>query len=441
MTALAEILTPAPRPNTDWRASLRRGYAVLFLSVGIGGSWAAFAHIDSAVVANGTFAVESYRKTLQHLEGGIVAEILVRDGDRVAAGQTLIRLDTTRIEASAAAAAKSLAGVLTTQARYTAQRDMIDYMVVPEEAATLIRSYGTDEIEDNHREFESRRQVMLGAIELVETQQAQARNEIAQTRLDAKSASEQLRSVSKELASVKPLLSRGLVAMSRVTGLERQKMLFESAAAKAANDARKGENKIAELDLRKEAVRKDYRQEASNALVEVAKQVAQFRGERQVALDMLTRTDIRSPVAGTVQQMRVFTVGGVIRPGEPILDIVPDSDDMVVKAKIHPSDIDRVAEGMAVTIRLNALMKYRREAIEGTLRFVSRDAILEAGSGAAPYYAVEVTVSGASVPEDIRGKLVAGMEASVIVPTKSRTVLQYVTAPVLENLEESLRER
>ncbi|GGD99118.1 RsaA secretion system, membrane protein RsaE [Aureimonas endophytica] len=438
----APLTLAAPPPvNTDWRASLRLGYLVLALGVGLCGGWAAFAHIDAAVVVNGSFAVESNRKTIQHLEGGIVAEILVRDGDRVEAGQTLLRLDTTRIEATAAAAAKSLATALATEARYGAQRDLKDYMVVPEEALRLLRGYAPDAIEDNHREFETRRQVLSGSMELVDAQVKQAKNEIAQSRLDMQSAADQMASVEKELASVRPLLAKGLVAMSRVTPLERQKAQFEAQIKKARNDAVKGEDKIAELELRKEAVRKDYSQEAANALIEIGRQVANFRQERQIALDMLSRTDLRSPVAGTVQQMRVFTIGGVIRPGEPVLDVVPDSDVLTVKAKIPPADIDRVHEGMAVEIHLASLMKYRREAIRGTLRFVSRDVVSESGASTPPFYPIEVAIEAASIPDDVRPKLVAGMEASVILPTEGRSVLQYITAPVLENLAESLRER
>ncbi|WP_152044608.1 HlyD family type I secretion periplasmic adaptor subunit [Aureimonas psammosilenae] len=439
--SVALTLAEAPPLRTDWRASLRLGYIVLFLSVGLGGGWAAFAHVDAAVVVNGTFAVETNRKTVQHLEGGIVSDILVRDGDRVEAGQTLIRLDTTRIEAAAANAAKALAGALATEARHTAQRDVKDYMVVPAEAEALLSGYAPDAIEDNHREFESRRQVMAGSIELLEAQAKQAKNEIAQTRLDLQSAADQMRSVDKELASVRPLLAKGLVALSRVTTLERQKAQYEGQIKKARNDAIKGEDKIAELELRKLAVRKDYQQEAANALVDTGRQVANFREQRQVALDQLSRTDIRSPVAGTVQEMRVFTVGGVIRPGEPILDVVPESDALAIRAKITPTDIDRIHEGMAVDINLGNLMKYRREKVSGRLRFVSRDVVSEAGRATPPAFTIEVVLDPASIPEDVRPKLVAGMEATVILPTKGRTVLQYLTAPILENFEESLRER
>lgn len=441
MSAAGLSPTAAPEPATNWRASLRLGFFVLFLSVGVCGSWAAFAHIDSAVVVQGTFSVESNRRTVQHLEGGIISEILVRDGDRVEEGQTLIRLDTTRFEAQATAVAKSLANALATEARLVAQRDMVDYMIVSDEVKTLLGAGEADEIDDNHRDFEIRKLVLSGSLELLATQVKQARNDIEQTRLDAASAAEQLQTVMKELKAVRTLLAKGLVAMSRVTVLERQKVQFESAIAKSRNDAKKGGDKVEELKQRMESLRRDYRQEASNGLVELGKQISQFREERQVALDMLARSSIRSPAAGTVQQMRVSTVGGVIRPGEPILDVVPDSDEFVVKGKITPSDIDRVKAGMPVQINLAALMKYRREMIAGSLRYVSRDAITEANPNIPPYFSIEVLVGRDAVPEDIRAKLSAGMEAAIIIPTTGRTVLQYLVAPVAENIDEAFRER
>ena len=436
-----QLFVAAPKPNTNWRASLRSGYLVLALGVGLCGGWAAFAHINSAVVLTGVFSVESYRKTVQHLEGGIISEILVRDGDQVEAGQTLIRLDTTRTQATAATAAKGLANALATEARLVAQRDLKDYMVIPEEAASLLRGTDSTTIDDNHREFESRRQVLAGALELLDAQEKQVRNEIEQTRLDTQTANEQIASLTQELAGLRHLLDKGLVAVSRVTALERQKSLLEGTVKKARNDAQKSKDKIAEIGLRKEVLRKDYRQEAANALVETGKQIAQHRQERQIALDQMTRTDIRSPVTGTVQQMRVFTVGGVVRSGEPLLDVVPVSDQFSVKAKVPPADIDRIHEGMDVEINLNALTKYRREKLMGKLRYVSRDVITEGNANTPPYFSIEVEMDVASFPADIREKIVAGMEAAVIIPTKGRTVLEYLTAPVLENLEESLRER
>ncbi|WP_019997732.1 HlyD family type I secretion periplasmic adaptor subunit [Aureimonas ureilytica] len=436
-----QLFVAAPKPNTDWRAALRTGYIVLALGVGLCGGWASFAHINSAVVVNGVFSMETYRRTVQHLEGGIVSQILVRDGDLVEAGQTLIRLDTTRTQAAAATAAKNLANALATEARLVAQRDLKDYMVIPEEATSLLRGMESTAIEDNHREFESRRQVLNGALELLDAQEKQVRNEIEQTRLDTQTANEQIASLTDELRGLRQLFEKGLVAVSRVTALERQKTLLEGTVKKARNDAQKAKDKIAEIALRKEVLRKDYRQESANALVEIGKQIAASRQERQIALDQMTRTDIRSPATGTVQQMRVFTVGGVVRPGEPLMDVVPQSDEFTVKAKVAPTDIDRIREGMDVEINLNALTKYRREKLMGKLRYVSRDVITEGNASTPPYFSVEVTLDAASFPADIREKIVAGMEAAIIIPTKGRTVLQYLTAPVLENMEESLRER
>ncbi|WP_062014956.1 HlyD family type I secretion periplasmic adaptor subunit [Aureimonas sp. AU4] len=444
-TALAPAphgaFAPAPLPNADWRRSLRFGYLVLALSVGLCGGWAAFARINAAVVTNGTFAVESHRQTVQHLEGGIVSEILVHDGDRVEADQLLLRLDTTRSEAAAAAAAKGLAGALATEARLVAQRDMADYMVLPEEAATLMRGLDGSAIDDNHREFESRRQVLAGSLELLDAQAKQVRNEIAQVQLDAQGASEQLASLAKELNSVRPLYEKGLVALSRVTTLERQKAQFDATVRKSRNDKVKGEDRLAEIALKREALRKDYRQEASVALIEVGRQIAAFRQERQVALDMLARSAIRSPVAGTVQGSRVFTVGGVVRGGEPILDVVPEGEDMRIRARVTPGDIDRIHQGMAVEVHAGALTRYRAEKLTGTLSFVSRDTVAGSDPSQPPAYAVEVTLDAANLPVDLRPRLVAGMDAQVVIPTEGRTVLQYLLAPVTRNIEESLRER
>lgn len=441
---MAETIALAPQPNTDWRAVLKFGYIVLFLVFVVFGGWAAFASIDSAVQANGVVTVESNRKTIQHLEGGIVREILVRDGDRVEEGQVLIRLDPTRIEAIANAAAKGLAGALAVEARLNAQRDMLDQVTFPPEISQLLDSVsGTTQIEDNRRQFESRRAVLARALDVLESQAKQVGNEIAQAKLDRKSAEDQNVTVIKELESVRPLLAKGLVQLSRVTMLERQKLQYEGAIDRSKNDIVKGEDRIAEINLRIAGLKQDYQQEAANQLIDIGKQIAEFRQQREVAFDLLKRTEIRSPVAGTVQQLKVFTVGGVVRPGDPILDVVPDSSELVVRAKVYPGDIDRLSVGMHAEIKLVSLMRYRREKISGELRFVSRDLTTDPNPNpnVPPYYTIEATFTHDSIPEDIRDKLQAGMDAVVVVPTRGRTVLQYLLAPVIDNFESSLRER
>ncbi|RIY02700.1 HlyD family type I secretion periplasmic adaptor subunit [Aureimonas flava] len=439
--ARAAPLLEVPAPNTDWRGSLRAGWIVLALSVGLCGGWAAFAHVNSAVVANGTFAVESHRQSIQHLEGGIVEEILARDGDRVEAGQVLLRLDTTRSQAATAAAAQALAGALATEARLVAQRDMADFMVLPEEAASLMRGLDGGELQDNYREFEQRRQVLAGSLELLDTQGRQARNDIAQTKLDAQAASDQLASIARELKSVRPLFDKGLVALSRLTTLERQKAQFEGTIRKSRNDERKGLDKLAEIEQKREALRKDYRQEASAKLIEVGRQIAALRQERQVALDTLSRSAIRSPVAGTVQASRQFTVGGVVRAGETILEVVPEGEEMRVRVRIPASEIDRVHQGMAVEVHPGTLMKFRRERVTGRLVTLSRDTVAASDPSQPPAYAAEVEIDRDTLPADVRERLVAGMDASVVIPTEGRSVLEYLVQPVLRNVGESLRER
>jgi HlyD family type I secretion membrane fusion protein len=243
------------------------------------------------------------------------------------------------------------------------------------------------------------------------------------------------------LKSVKPLFDKGLVALSRLTTLERQKAQFEGTIRKSRNDEQKGLDKLAEIDLKREALRKDYRQEASAKLIETGRQIASLRQERQVALDMLARSTIRSPVAGTVQASRQFTVGGIVRPGETILEVVPEGEEMRVRVRIPPSEIDRVHEGMTVEVHPGSLMKFRREKVSGTLVALSRDTVAASDPGQPPAYAAEVEIDDATLPADVRARLVAGMDASVVIPTEGRTVLEYLIEPVLKNVEQSLRER
>lgn len=431
-----------PEPNIDWRNSIRSSAIVVALVCVSLVAWATVARIDAAVVSNGKFSVESNRKTIQYLEGGIVEEILVRDGDFVKEGQVLLRMDATRFRATEVAARKTLARILAVEARLTAQRDMADQVVFPPEIGRLVDDQEIQhEIGDNRRQFESRKEVLARALDVLQSQSRQVQQDMVQAELDRKSAADQLETVVREYSSVKGLLAKGLVTIGRITALERAKLQFEGAIAKADNDLTKGHEKVDEIELRIAGLKQDYRQEAANALVDVGKQIAEFRQQRQISSDILTHSEIKAPVDGTVQQMRVFTIGGVIRPGDPILDIVPQTEEFVVRARVMPDDIDRVQVGMEAEIRPSSLMKFQREIVRGTIRYVSRDIIPEQNPNIPSAYAIEATVKKDTVPEDIRDKLVAGMDATVIIPTRSRSVLQYFLSPLLDNLSASLRER
>jgi S-layer protein transport system membrane fusion protein len=409
----AELLA-APRASTDWPKTLRVGFAVIAITfVGLGG-WTAFAHIDSAVVAEGTVAVETSRKTLQHFEGGIVAEILARDGDLVHEGDVLLRLDRTRSEATDRTYRQELAIALAMEARLFAQRDMADAVQFPTEVlARKDDPLVAVAMRDNDGQFQNRRESLLRLIDVLEKQIAQA--------------------------------SRGLVAVPRVTTLERQQMQTKGQFETAKINIIKGRDKIAELRARIDQARQDYRQEGANAIPEVRKTIGDARQQLVIASDALQRVEIKAPVTGTVQQLRIFTIGGVIKPGDPILDLVPQSDTLVVRAKVMPVDIDRIGPGMKVDIRVPQFLKFEIKPIEGVVRSVSRDSMVDQTPGASnpqlPYFVIEVAVDRAGIDEELRDRLTAGMMVETIIRTQERTVLSYLTAPLRNRLAKSMRER
>ncbi len=438
-------LMPAPPASTDWHVMVMAGIAVVaFTFVGLGG-WSAFARLDSAVVAEGTIAVESNRKTVQHLEGGIVRQILVRDGDLVQEGQVLIRLDPTRNEATDRGFRQQLAIASALEARLAAQRDVADAVAFPPEVTRFKDDpVVANAIFDNQSQFENRRQSLLRGIEVVDKQIAQAKDEVRQAAVDEKTAQDQIDSIDVELPNLRMLLDKGLVALPRVTMLERQLIQTKGQLENAKINSTKGREKIGEMQARIDQLKQDYRQEAANLLPDVRKTISDARQQLVIASDALQRIDLRAPVTGTVQQLKIFTIGGVIKPGDPVLDIVPSSDTLVVRAKVQPIDVDRILTGETVEIRVPQFMRFELHPIEGVVRSISRDSVFDPPTSsmpAPPYFAVEVAVERASIPEGIRDRLSAGMTVDTIIRTEERTVLTYLLAPLTNRLAKSMHER
>jgi HlyD family type I secretion membrane fusion protein len=438
-------LLPAPIAPTDWPMMLRIAGAIIVFTFVVLGGWSAVAPLSSAVVAEGAIAVETNRKTVQHLEGGIVRDILVRDGDVVHQGDTLLRLDPTRNAAADAGFRQQLAIASALQARLVAQRDLGEKIEFPQEVTALKDDpLIVNAIQDNQSQFDNRRQSLLRGQEVIEQQSAQATNEIRQAQLDQKTAQQQIDSIGTELPNLKILMAKGLVALPRVLTLERQLIQVQGQLEGAQISETKAAEKVAESQARIEQLKQDYRQEAANALPDVRKTIGDAKQQVIVANDVLQRIEIKAPVTGTVQQLKIFTIGGVIRPGDPILDIVPTSYTLVVRAKVMPIDIDRVLTGESVEIRVPQFMKFELEPLMGTVHSISRDSIADTPSPtgpAQPYFAVEIAVDRNLIPAAIRDRLIAGMIVDTIIRTQERTVLSYLVAPIRNRLAKSMRER
>lgn len=431
----------APIPPADWRSVARVGRAIVILGFGVLVGWASLAQLDGAAVAQGVVAVESNRKTVQHLEGGIVREILVRDGDVVAEGQVLLRLDPTRVDAQSETFRNQLAALVAQETRLLVERDVGSQLSFPPEV--LQRSADATVaavIADQKRVFEVRRSALQRNLDVADAQIEQIRKESEQNASDLITARATYQNVVGELMPLRELQQQRLVSVSRVMPLEREKLRLEGVIANSELQAKKLQERLVEAELRRSQVLSDYRQDASTQLLDVRRQLSDVRQQLVVAEDAQRRFELKAPIAGTVQQMRIFTVGGVIRPGDPVLDLVPATDVLVIQAKISPLDVDRVTPGMRAEIRFPSFRYFGADIISGSLRSVSRDRLIETDSRD-PYFAAEVTVDRASIPRVFADRLMAGIPADVIVPTEPRSVLEYLLKPILERFNKSMRER
>jgi HlyD family type I secretion membrane fusion protein len=434
------LARPAP-PSADWKGALRAGYLVCGLGLGSFLIWAALARLDGAALASGVIAVESNRRTLQHLEGGIVREILVRDGDMVAAGQVLVRLDPTKADAQGELLENQLVIYGAQEARLLAEREGATELIFPQAIMARAAEPAIGPVlQDQRTQFATRRQTLRRNIEVTEAQVAQVQKEIEQNDNDIGVSRDMLRNVERELRPLQDLLKRGLVPLTRVATLEREQLRLRNVVANGELQAVKLRERLSEAELKREQMAQEHRNEAAAQLLEVRRLLNEVRQQLIVTSDQRQRSEMRAPIAGTVQQLRIFTQGGVVRPGDPVLDLVPASDTLVIRAKVSPLDVDRVAAGMAAELRFPSFRYFGADVVRGEVRTVSRDRLLEA-DGQTAYFAAEVAVDRQRIPVDIAERLSAGMPAEVIIPTGARTVMDYLLAPLIERFNTSMRER
>lgn len=431
----------AVKPSANWRRSVLTGYAVVFGLLGSFAAWASVTRLDGAAITPGVLSNEGSRKTIQHLDGGIVQEILVRDGDKVIANQLLIRLDPTRADTQGDLYGNQYIILQAQEARLLAEFEARDQLAFPQTVTQRASDPAiAPVIADQIRLFEARRSTYLSNTEIAESLILQATKEAEQVAVDANTARNTLVQIDAELGQLRPLHAKQLVPTTRIAPLERERLRLVGIISSSDVQKARLKERIDELGLRKKQILQDYRQEASGQLQEVRKQLNEVRQQVRLVSDTQKRIEIRAPTSGTVQQMRFFTVGGVIRPGEPIMDIAPDSDDLVIKVRIDPNDIDRVVDGNRAEIRFPSFGYMSNTVMFGRLRAISRDRITDEAAKQA-YFAAEVVAEKATIPDHVRQKLSAGISAEVLVVTGERTVAHYLLEPLARRWNISLRER
>jgi HlyD family type I secretion membrane fusion protein len=422
----------------DWRRPLRRGFVVVVLTfVGFGG-WAAVAPLDSAVSASGRIVPESERKAIQHLEGGIVAAIRVGDGDRVKEGDILIDVDSSQARATADSQQNALLSALGDEARLTALAEDRDRVVFPEEL-TAAGPIGERVIADQRRAFEEARSAARNEATIIDRRIGETTTAAESTRAQNRAATAQIASVEEEIARLRPAVERGSVSRARLTALERERTDLTGRRDTTAAELDRHVFTIAALEVQKHQFGQRAAEEASARLTDLRMRIADLRDKVRVAGEIVGRTSIRAPRAGRVVGSRTHTVGAVIRPGETLMEIVPEDDTLIATLRVSPLDVTHLWPGLDAEIRFPSIHARNTPTAFGRVLMIAPDVIIEEVSRQ-PYYAAKVSIETSGVPEEIRTQLRAGMPVDAMVKTGERTALAYVLQPLVRALRTGLRE-
>ncbi|WP_414628561.1 HlyD family type I secretion periplasmic adaptor subunit [Stutzerimonas balearica] len=424
-------------PTSDRRSRLI-GFAIVFVTFGIFGTWATFAPLESAALAPGVVTVQSYRKTVQHLEGGIVKELLAHDGDMVAAGDPLIVLDDTQLRAEYGMTRSQLVASQAMEARLVAERDglgTIDFGRMLE--ADTRRAQEARESEN--RIFNARRGSRLGEISVLQKRIGQLSEQISglQSMISTKRKLET--SYSGEIGELRELLSEGYVDKQRLLEQERKLGMLRAEIADHQSDIIRTKLQISETELQIVQLNKDFSSEVVGQLAEVQTRVFDLQERISALEDRISRVVIRAPEDGMILGMKIHTVGGVVGPGTPLLDIVPSVSDLIVEAQVSPIDIDRVSVGKKADIRFSAFKNATTPEIEGKVVQLSADRLMNEQTGM-PYYLARVALTEEGIQALGALKLQPGMPAEVLINTGSRTMLQYLMQPATDAFARSMIE-
>ncbi|HEY6833543.1 MAG TPA: HlyD family type I secretion periplasmic adaptor subunit [Pseudolabrys sp.] len=417
------------------------GAVVLVVLVGGLGGWAAATHIAGAVIASGVVAVDTDVKKVQHPTGGVVGDLRVRDGDAVKAGQVVVRLDDTVTRANLAIVVKSLDELVAREARLEAERDGADKPMFPQ---SLIARADEPEIArlmtGELRLFELRKSARQGQKDQLHEQVAQLREQIQGLLGQAESKMREIALVHTERDSVQDLWTKNLVPLSRITSLEREAARLDGESNQLVASVAEAKGKISETELKIIQIDQDLRSDVAKELREIQGKMAEL-GERKItAEDQLTHIDIRAPQDGFVHELSVHTIGGVISPGEQIMLIVPDHDDLTVQAKVDPRDINQLYLGQSATLKFPAFDARTTPDINGAVATISADTTQDENTGAS-FYQIRIRLPPEEVARLDKNRLVPGMPVEVFVQTSPRTAMSYFVKPLRDQIAKAFREK
>jgi len=428
------------RTSWSFERELRTGLRILLIAGVLGGGWFFFMPLAGAVVVPGNLVVQSNVKTIQHPTGGVVAEIAVQNGSRVKAGDLLVRLDATQAQASLQMVSKQLDEVRAKIARLSAERDGLSQLEIPQTLATRTSDDTVKSLLASEEGlFKARFTARHSQKDLLQSKVAQLTEEISGLEVQVSSRGKQLELIQGELAGVQDLYDKRLVPLTRLTTLQREAARIDGERGQLLSSIAETKSKIGEAQLQIVRIDQDFRTEVVKDLGEAQGKEAELVERGVTARDLLDRIDIHAPTSGIVHQLAAHTIGGVVKAGDAIMEIVPDIDDLQVEARLQPQDIDHVHTGQKAFVRFSAFNQRTTPQLTGEVSYVSADTSHDQQTNAS-YFTVRVTL-----PDDERRRLagqqlVPGMPAEVFMQTGSRTMMSYMFKPIVDQMRRAFVE-
>lgn len=421
----------------DPRSIIRQGLIVIFLFFGCLGAWSILGHISGAVVASGKIKVETERKTVQHLEGGIVDSILVREGDDVEAGQTLIVLLSVEVDANASMLQKQLVAQLAAQARYSVEKDMENDLQWSEELLEMARNTkSTDVLENEKKIFLTHRDTLNGQISLIKAQLAQLAAQVAGYEDQVKAEKVIIGTLNEELHAKRQLYKERYLEKSQILELEREHAAHQGTLGRLKQSIAEARQRAAELNLRIQDAKTRFIEEATRSLGNIDNEIIQTRERIRPLKDARERLQIVAPVSGKVVDLKVHSKGGVVRAGEPLMDIVPHDNPLVVETHVPVNNITDVYTNQEANVQLDAFDARNTPHIPGKVTYVSADRLEENGEVFFLCY-VEIDPKGLKEADLY---ISPGMPATVFLMTEEKTILYYILQPLIKSWDRALRE-
>jgi HlyD family secretion protein len=442
--AWVERLRPAAASGSS-RESIHRhllagGLIVLLLAGGVGG-WASTTQIAGALIAQGSIVVDSNVKKIQHPTGGVVGKLNVQDGDRVKAGDILVQLDDTVTRANLAIVTKGLDELGARKARLEAERDGAETVTFPKELLARANEPSVTVAVANERKlFELRRSARLGQKAQLKQRITQLQDEIKGLTAQQDAKAREIALIGKELEGVRELWKNNLVQITRLTALERDGARLEGERGQLVASVAQAKGKVTETELQVIQIDQDLSSEVAKDMREVDAKFGEFVERKVAAEDQLKRIDLRAPQDGTVLESKVHTVGGVIPAGDTIMLIVPDTDNLLVEAKVSPHDIDQIQIGQSAVLRFSAFNLRTTPEINGTITRVSADTTTDQRTGQS-YYTTRIAMTKSEIARLGDVKLIPGMPVEAFVQTGERSVMSYLTKPLQDQFMRAFREK